>query len=116
MMNDVAGVKAIDGLCGGSTGTMDNCAVNGEIVGAIIPGAVAGRAENSVIESREASVTPNGDSLTWGDRRNPDHVRKPGPGRGRARRASANKSMGACEMNAGSHIYMTAGRWPCLPP
>ena len=65
MMNDIAGVKAIDGLCGGSTGTMDNCAVNGEIVGAIISGAVAGRAENSVIESRETSVALNGDALNW---------------------------------------------------
>ncbi|MBQ8110776.1 MAG: hypothetical protein IJ124_11510 [Clostridia bacterium] len=41
-----------------------NCAVNGEITGAVTPGAVAGRAENSVIESCEASVTLDGEALT----------------------------------------------------
>ena len=41
-----------------------DCSVNGEIVGAVTPGAVAGRAENSVIESCEASVTFDGDKLT----------------------------------------------------
>ena len=41
-----------------------NCTVNGEIVGAITPGAVAGRAENSVIESCTASVTLDGEALT----------------------------------------------------
>ena len=41
-----------------------NCAVNGEITGAITPGAVAGRAENSVIESCDASVTLDGEALT----------------------------------------------------
>ena len=41
-----------------------NCTVNGEIIGAVTPGAVAGRAENSVIESCEASVTLDGEALT----------------------------------------------------
>ncbi len=41
-----------------------NCTVNGEIIGAITPGAVAGRAENSVIESCAASVTLDGEALT----------------------------------------------------
>jgi hypothetical protein len=40
-----------------------NCTVNGEIVGAITPGAVAGRAENSVIESCASSVTLDGEAL-----------------------------------------------------
>ena len=43
---------------------ISNCAVNGEIIGAVTPGAVAGRAENSVIESCEASVTLDGEALT----------------------------------------------------
>lgn len=41
-----------------------DCTVNGEIVGAVTPGAVAGRAENSVIESCDASVTADGEALT----------------------------------------------------
>ena len=41
-----------------------NCTVNGEITGAVTPGAVAGRAENSVIESCDASVTLEGETLT----------------------------------------------------
>ena len=41
-----------------------DCTVNGEIVGAVTPGAVAGRAENSVIESCEANVTLDGEALT----------------------------------------------------
>ena len=41
-----------------------DCSVNGEIVGAVTPGAVAGRAENSVIESCEASVTLDGEELS----------------------------------------------------
>lgn len=41
-----------------------DCSVNGEIVGAVTPGAVAGRAENSVIESCETSVTYDGYELT----------------------------------------------------
>ena len=41
-----------------------NCAVNGEITGAVTPGAVAVRVENSVIESCEASVTLDGEALT----------------------------------------------------
>ena len=40
-----------------------DCSVNGEIAGAITPGAVAGRAENSVIESCEATVTLDGAEL-----------------------------------------------------
>ena len=41
-----------------------DCTVNGEITGAITPGAVAGRSENSVIESCEANVTSDGSKLT----------------------------------------------------
>lgn len=41
-----------------------DCTVNGEIAGAVTPGAVAGRAEHSVIESCNASVTLNGAALT----------------------------------------------------
>ena len=41
-----------------------NCSVNGEITGAVTPGAVAGRAVNSVIESCEANVTLDGEVLT----------------------------------------------------
>ncbi|MBQ7372045.1 MAG: hypothetical protein IJW67_09245 [Blautia sp.] len=41
-----------------------DCSVNGEIIGAVTPGAVAGRAENSVIESCEATVTLDGAELT----------------------------------------------------
>ena len=43
---------------------ISNCTVNGEIIGAVTPGAVAGRAENSVIESCETSVTLDGEALT----------------------------------------------------
>jgi len=43
---------------------VSNCAVNAEIIGAVTPGAVAGRAENSVIESCEANVTLDGEALT----------------------------------------------------
>lgn len=41
-----------------------DCTVNGEIIGAVTPGAVAGRAENSVIDSCEAKVTLDGAELT----------------------------------------------------
>ncbi|MBR3106659.1 MAG: FMN-binding protein [Clostridia bacterium] len=41
-----------------------HCAVNGEIIGAMTPGAVAGRAVNSVIESCEAKVSLDGEPLT----------------------------------------------------
>ena len=41
-----------------------DCSVNGEIIGAVTPGAVAGRAQNSVIESCEATVTLDGTELT----------------------------------------------------
>ena len=43
---------------------ISSCTVNGEIIGAVTPGAVAGRAENSVIESCEANVTLDGEALT----------------------------------------------------
>ena len=41
-----------------------NCTVNGEIVGAVTPGAAAGRAEHSIIESCNANVTLDGKALT----------------------------------------------------
>ena len=41
-----------------------DCTVNGEIVGAVTPGSVAGRAEHSVIDSCEAKVTLDGAELT----------------------------------------------------
>ncbi len=41
-----------------------NCTVNAEITGAVTPGAVAGRAVNSVIESCESEVTLDGEPLT----------------------------------------------------
>ena len=41
-----------------------NCVVNGEIIGAVTPGAVAGRAQNSVIESCKADITLDGEPLT----------------------------------------------------
>lgn len=40
-----------------------DCSVNGEITGAVTPGSVAGRAENSIIESCEADVTLDGKTL-----------------------------------------------------
>ena len=43
---------------------VSNCTVNAEIIGAVTPGAVAGRAVNSVIESCDAQVTLDGESLT----------------------------------------------------
>lgn len=68
---DVPGATHVGGLVG--TGLyyygeetaykITNCVVNGEIVGAITPGAVAGRAVNSVIESCEANVTLDGEPL-----------------------------------------------------
>jgi len=42
---------------------ISNCTVNGEIIGAVTPGAVAGRAENSIIESCETNVTMDGKAL-----------------------------------------------------
>ena len=69
---DVPGATHVGGLVG--TGLyyygeetafkISNCVVNGEIVGAVTPGAVAGRAENSVIESCEANVMLDGEALT----------------------------------------------------
>ncbi len=43
---------------------VSNCSVKAAITGAVTPGAVAGRAVNSVIESCEAEVTLNGETLT----------------------------------------------------
>ncbi len=43
---------------------VEDCSVNGEIIGAVTPGAVAGRAENSVITSCETEVTLDGAALT----------------------------------------------------
>ena len=43
---------------------VSNCTVDAEIAGAVTPGAVAGRAVNSVIESCDASVTLDGSALT----------------------------------------------------
>lgn len=43
---------------------VSNCTVNAEIIGAVTPGAVAGRAVNSVIESCDAQVTLDSESLT----------------------------------------------------
>ena len=40
-----------------------DCSVNDEITGAVTPGSVAGRAENSIIESCEADVTLDGKTL-----------------------------------------------------
>lgn len=42
---------------------ISNCTVEAEITGAVTPGAVAGRAENSVIDSCEAKVTLDGEAL-----------------------------------------------------
>ncbi len=41
-----------------------DCSVKAEITGAVTPGAVAGRAEHSVIESCKAEVTLDGAELT----------------------------------------------------
>ena len=41
-----------------------DCSVKAEITGAVTPGAVAGRAENSIIESCKAEVTLDGAELT----------------------------------------------------
>lgn len=43
---------------------ISNCSVKAEIIGAVTPGAVAGRAENSEIENCEADVTLDGEALT----------------------------------------------------
>ena len=69
---DVPGATHVGGLIG--TGLyyygeetafkVVDCKVNGEIVGAVTPGAVAGRAEHSVIESCDAAVTLDGEALT----------------------------------------------------
>ena len=40
-----------------------NCSVRGSITGAVTPGAVAGRAVNSTIESCSADVTLDGEAL-----------------------------------------------------
>ena len=69
---DIPGATHVGGLVG--TGLyyygeetsfkITNCTVNGEIVGAVTPGAIAGRAENSVIESCEANVTLDDEPLS----------------------------------------------------
>ena len=41
-----------------------SCTVKGEITGAVTPGAVAGRAENSMIESCDTDITLDGTALT----------------------------------------------------
>ena len=41
-----------------------DCTVNGEIIGAVTPGTVAGRAEHSVIESCMTDITLDGAALT----------------------------------------------------
>jgi hypothetical protein len=43
---------------------ISNCSVKAEIIGAVTPGTVAGRAENSEIESCEADETLDGEALT----------------------------------------------------
>ena len=42
---------------------VSNCTVKAEIIGAVTPGAVAGRAVNSIIESCDAQVTLDGEAL-----------------------------------------------------
>ena len=50
--------------CGEETAfKVSNCTVKAEIIGAVTPGAVAGRAVNSIIESCDAQVTLDGESL-----------------------------------------------------
>ena len=44
--------------------TISNCSVKGSITGAVTPGAVAGRAVHSIIESCETDITLNGEALT----------------------------------------------------
>jgi len=68
---DVPGATHVGGLVG--TGLyyygeetsfkISNCSVEAEIVGAVTPGAVAGRAMGSLIESCEANVTLDGEEL-----------------------------------------------------
>jgi hypothetical protein len=43
---------------------VSDCSVNADITGAVTPGAVAGRAVNSVIESCETNVTLDGEPLS----------------------------------------------------
>ena len=42
---------------------ISNCSAKGSITGAVTPGAVAGRAVNSVIESCDTEITLDGDPL-----------------------------------------------------
>ena len=53
-------LRAISGLILPTKGYVS---VNGEIIGEGTPGAVAGRAENSIIESCETNVTMDGKAL-----------------------------------------------------
>ena len=69
---DIPGATHVGGLVG--TGLyyygeetafcISNCSVEGEINGAVTPGAVAGRAEGCIIESCDTSVTLDGEPLT----------------------------------------------------
>ena len=68
---DIPGATHVGGLVGtglyffgeDSAFIITNCSVKGSIAGAVTPGAVAGRAVNSVIESCEAEVTLDGETL-----------------------------------------------------
>ncbi len=69
---DIPGATHVGGLIG--TGLyyygeetafkITDCSVSGEINGAVTPGAVAGRAENSLIESCETEISLDGEPLT----------------------------------------------------
>ena len=71
VLMDVEGATHVGGLVG--TGLyyygeetafkVSNCTVKAELIGAVTPGAVAGRAVNSIIESCDAQVTLDGESL-----------------------------------------------------
>lgn len=68
---DIPGATHVGGLVGtglyffgeDSAFKVTNCTVKGSITGAVTPGAVAGRAVNSVIESCDAEVTLDGEPL-----------------------------------------------------
>ena len=69
---DIPGATHVGGLVGTglfffgeeSAFQITNCSVKGSISGAVTPGAVAGRAVNSVIESCETEITLDGEALT----------------------------------------------------
>ena len=68
---DIPGATHVGGLVGTglfffgeeSAYQISNCSVKGSITGAVTPGAVAGRAVNSVIESCETEITLDGEAL-----------------------------------------------------